>query len=223
MASAMKGALTSLMTLSSTLVGCRFLPEWLGLQANGSSPIVQPPITESSPPLSDLVSEDGKACVFWTAEKQVDTETECSYSALRFMTTTSVNLYADLATRCAAPHAETCILSSEVGFEIPSVFLWNQTTLTMRPIVAPRLLKKEKHTQKRVVVMPPSLEVDVAASIAKAESSTYTFATTVDVEHINPNTMRPMSDRLTDYDAFCVQLLFRSLSEECVRAFGMNI
>lgn len=119
------------------------------------------------------------------------------------------------AHRCAGQWGAACVLSPEVGFSVPAVFLYDYHHARMRTIVAPKLVALNEAEQVR------SKEVYVRVSPPDSDgilgTRTVTFNDTVLVEYLNDD-KKLVHEQLTGDDAFCVQLLRSAFDASCWRA-----
>jgi hypothetical protein len=149
---------------------------------------------------------------------------ECVYSSLRFSTQSAVNVAKESAKSCAASTGERCILTSEVGFEVPGVFLWNSTQMDMHAYLAPRILDQERHSKSQnttVAVVDPRSEQGSTEFLDHFKTNRFEFYEWIEIEYLTPPPISTKKVILKDYESYCVQLLLLSLSDKCTAAYGM--
>ena len=112
----------------------------------------------------------------------------------------------DRAVRCAAEHELECVLSHEVGFALPALFLADvRSERGMRALVAPRVVNAgDEDTHVRIT--PPD----------RSLSRTVLMSAVVEVEFMDDD-KRLQTETLEGQNAFCVQLLRASYDAACWR------
>ena len=128
----------------------------------------------------------------------------CSHFALSRMVSSITTRAEERALQCATYYDTECVLSFEIGVEVPSCFVYDATTSQMRMLIAPRVLVAEGEASVRV--QDPS-----EPSRSRLES----FARTVEVEYMPANSKRPASEVLHNASAWCVQMLRAGIAPAC--------
>ena len=143
-------------------------------------------------------------CVFYNNTIKLD----ASACTLFTISRTSLSVFqaaTDRAVRCASKAEVECILSSEIGFSLPAVYLSDQTSHAgMLSIIAPKITSMAEEVHVRVNVPPGSL----------FESTIFMFNNAISVEYMNDN-KEIKSGIFKGKDAFCIQLLRRAFEESC--------
>ena len=152
------------------------------------------------------IRDDGAGCDWYHVNVNTNTMVSCdSFSMRRGMSTQYIRDFRDRAMRCASLHGVSCILSHEVGIDIPAYFF-------------------VEHPSDAIVVFP---------QVRKVAS----FDQTVPVMHVNPNepgervvvdlfervrveyldqSHTNIDRTVEDKEAFCAQMLARSVPRECL-------
>ena len=110
------------------------------------------------------------------------------------------------AFRCAAVHESRCILSPEVGFAVPSAFIYDHALGNMITITAPQMLPIDTKNV-RVRVSPPDGD-------GILNTRTFIFNQTVRITYVDEG-RAVHTTVLHDEDAFCVQLLRAAYEQSC--------
>jgi hypothetical protein len=130
----------------------------------------------------------------------------CSHLAI----SRSANTPTRAATRafaCAALASTECVLSSEVGYAIPTVFLYDHATYSITTVVAPKLLPRESPIEY-VRVAPPDGD-------GLTDTFTVQFNTSIRVEFLDGISKQLREEEYEGEAAFCVQLLRHSYEPSC--------
>lgn len=115
------------------------------------------------------------------------------------------------AITCAAMQEDVgCVLSGEIGFNVPAAFLYDSEQ-GFRMLLAPRLLPledddNEEAEQRKVKVTDPP---------GNSPSVVFTLNTTVKTEFLTGSGRELKTETLSGSDAYCVQLLRASIVPAC--------
>jgi hypothetical protein len=178
-------------------------------------------------------------CNFWEPARGRYADADCAYTLVgpRYGRPTDNRYAIERAKRCALRSGDTCIMSHEIDLDVPSALIWDADKVGMRLIAFPRIL--DAHDERRVVLRQ-SLSVHPTPSITPTPSTldpeltdltdltertdstpraemlgTFSMNRTLEVEHTDMNTGRLVRETLEDDDAFCIQLLHRSMPVGC--------
>lgn len=175
------------------------------------------------PPVDDPLIRD--LCRWWDGiNGSGAAHTSCTNTAIFRLTASSVGEGVVKATECARATGESCILSHEAFTTVPGVFLYDHTTtkLGMRFLVAPRILRATgvvvsdgvyaNTSLHRVRVSPHAL---IDGSVLELE-----LFDSVEVEYFSHERRAMRVENVTGNDAFCVQIIPRSVGETCVDMFA---
>ncbi len=147
---------------------------------------------------------DAERCNWWSGEVQYDV-TACDTFSITRINPSSVEQALDRATRCALEGTTECVLNGEIGFNIPSVFVYDDTTAGLKMLVAPRILPID--TEARTVrMMDPTGELP---------NQVFTFNNTVKVEYLVGGARALETREFKGQAAYCIQALRRSISPAC--------
>lgn len=130
----------------------------------------------------------------------------CSHLAISRSSSTPTRA-ARRAMACAATVGTECILSSEVGFAIPTAFLYDHRTYAWTTAIAPKLLPHESEVA-HVRVAPPDGDGILDTFSTK-------FNITVSVEFLDGITKQLRVEQFRGDQAFCIQLLRESYEPAC--------
>lgn len=167
--------------------------------------------------LSEAQFEDQAVCNWWTPDVGRDTEHTCGAGSLRMALSRGVHDALHRAERCARATGVRCILSTEVGLELPSVFVWDVQRSHMRALLIPQrdLAYEAVQTNVRIRVGHPLDTMAVAGDPYAAE---FAVSKSVFVEYVDGRTgsVKMTREVFNESDAYCIQLLNESVSEQCL-------
>lgn len=186
------------------------------------------PIGAAAGPSFDI----GDECHFWEPTRGRFADADCEYRLIgpRYGRPVDHRYAIERAQRCALRSGDSCIMSHEIDLDVPSALVWDKEQSSMRLLAFPRIL--EAHGERRVVIRRSVDELaatkqsgnDASDETTLTSSSeiprgdpliTYTLNRTIHVEHTDMSTGRFVREILEDDDAFCVQLLYRSMPIGC--------
>lgn len=160
--------------------------------------------------------EDEPACRWWTPETGRATDTLCSAFALRrLMGSDALARALVRAQQCAALHGTDCVLSHEVGLQVPAVMLWSTTASAMRMYLLPRTVPHPTGAgtdERRVAIARPPFDDDLARSRTPLVVA---MNRSVEVDHVGTVSHVRESELLLDDDAYCMQMLQFTIPERC--------
>jgi hypothetical protein len=164
--------------------------------------------SEEISPLED--EEKDVTCTWWNGSKGQQSTNVCSSSTFARMGRTTWAWASRVAQGCASLSGDSCILSHEVGLEIPAVFIYETSELRMRPLLFPRIVE-QNITQRRI-----SIALHAAQNESNQKTLQLNMHSTVEVEYFDE--MRELrKEHLKGGDGYCVQLLHHSLSDDCTK------
>ena len=160
--------------------------------------------------LSEWVDDgDAPPCAFYNGSYRYGGGL-CSHLALARMTASTQQEALQRALRCAAYYETDCLLSPEVGFTVPAVFVYDEEA-GMRMLVAPK-----------IVAMPTEVDINVTEKlIGFQDPQTDRSATQLRLHsavnaEFQPGTTRAlMTAVMHDSAAYCVQMLRLAFDEDC--------
>ena len=154
--------------------------------------------------LFDDGSEPAAECL-WNNGTVVYKSDYCSHFSLTRLAASTAAKALDRAARCAAAFQTECVLSGEIGLAVPAAFVPHSDGVgMMRMIVAPRIVHSDDLRTLKVedpngLAVPRLLEMNASLT----------------VEFLPGGSLTHVSDTLHGSDAFCIQLLRRSFTEDC--------
>ena len=126
------------------------------------------------------------------------------------------------AAMCAEISGDTCILSHEVGMQVPGIFVWDSTSVSMRGLLAPRSISApnvENDSVDAAMLDTESVLVSVQRPSADSSKSTsvidITMNVSVYVEYFDALNLVMQTELLEGDSAFCFQLLLHTLTDAC--------
>jgi len=133
----------------------------------------------------------------------------CNHMSVTRMPATVAAKAVERATRCAAHGTTDCVLSGEIGLNLPAAFVYDDAS-GMRMVLAPRLLPApEATTTKTVRLQDPE---------AVHPNQLFEFADVVRVEYLRAASRTMETVELRGNDAYCVQALRRAAVPTCWEA-----
>ena len=158
-------------------------------------------------------------CLWWTSAIGNETDVSCEEWIIRHLLGLErLERALVRAGRCAQRAVETCVLSHEVGLELPAAFVWNGTEGRMRLFLMPRTSVRSNARTRRVALLAPGSR----ASDAPTHETMLDFATEVLVEHYDAWSHEMRTEVLTEDAAYCLQLLRLSVPTECADAMPLQ-
>lgn len=192
---------------------------------------------------TNVKPDDAYACDWWSVDVERTYEESCSMGNLRLAMTSVLHESISKATRCAQATGETCILSHEVGLTLPAVFVWNHDSGTMKPLLYPKLIfpnntyDYDEYGQKRGDDDPVKRRLkrqlgadhvafsrlrvhhplDAEASTTDKDSEELIFREQVIADYmtVGHGIVTDTRQWFNGTDAYCLQLLSKSLPSEC--------
>lgn len=132
----------------------------------------------------------------------------CSHMSVTRMPATLAQQAIERATRCAAHGDTDCVLSGEIGLNMPAAFVYDERH-GMRMIVAPKLLEVAEVETKTIRLQDPEGE---------HPNQLFRFQHVVRAEYLMAASRTMETLELRGNDAYCVQALRRSVVPTCWEA-----
>lgn len=143
-------------------------------------------------------------CEWWNGTHYYDLGL-CSHMSVTRMPATQAQKAVERATRCAVHGDTDCVLSGEIGLNLPAAFVYDEDQ-GMRMVLAPKLLEIENAERKTVRLQDPK---------AEHPNQLFDFQNVVRVEHLKAATRTMETLELRGNDAYCMQALRRSVVPTC--------
>ena len=179
---------------------------------------------EALPPVAAVaIAPDGEAFAPWASEDEeagaLSASPECAWwngtyyyapGLCNHMSVTRMSKgvaqqAVERATRCAVHGTTDCILSGEIGFNVPAAFVYDEVN-GMRMIVAPKMLEVEGAALKTVRLQDPTSE---------HPNQLFEFRNEVRVEYLVAAGRTMETLELRGNDAYCLQALRRAVVPTC--------
>lgn len=192
-------------------IGCVVGISWWGENYQTDIPVVALPIANDGTMFAPWASEDESRdaeqppdCKWWNGTYYYDLDL-CSHMSVTRMPAHYAQRAVERATRCAVHGATDCVLSGEIGFNIPAAFVWDEGH-GMRMIVAPKLLEAENVQRKTVRLQDPNGE---------HPNQLFEFKSVVRAEYLRAAGRTMETIELRGNDAYCLQTLRRAVVPTC--------
>ena len=179
---------------------------------------------EASPPVVAVsIAPDGEAFAPWATEEDGSDPLSatpecawwngtyyyapglCNHMSVTRMSKGVAQQAVERATRCAVHGTTDCILSGEIGFNVPAAFVYDEVN-GMRMIVAPKMLEVEGAALKTVRLQDPTSE---------HPNQLFEFRNEVRVEYLVAAGRTMETLELRGNDAYCLQALRRAVVPTC--------
>jgi hypothetical protein len=185
------------------LVGGCSLGFW---QSTTPVPIVSVPVAPTGEVFSEWSDEKADNCKWWNGTYYFDTIMCNSFSVTR-TGHSDITKALDRANRCAAHGATNCVLNGEIGFAVPTAFIYDDKEIGLRMLIAPRFLDLDTdNAVKTIKLQDPNNE---------HPNQLFSFNTTVRVEYLKGGSRSLETTTLNGQDAYCLQSLRRSVVPSC--------
>lgn len=155
-------------------------------------------------------------CDWWVDEIGNRTDVECNdYNLRRVMSVRQLTDALARAQACADRATETCVLSHEVGLRAPAALVYNASEQRMRLYLLPRItpVAAGDSASRRVALFP--VGTPPGGWSAMARHAVVPMHDEVLVEHYDAWQHEVRRDVVRDEAAYCLQLLLRSVPDEC--------
>jgi hypothetical protein len=189
---------------------------WWSSGNEAEVPIVSVPIASDGAMFAPWASEDGTGtwsaregqlapdCEWWNGTYYYDPSL-CSHMSVTRMPAAYAQQAIERATRCAAHGDTDCVLSGEIGFNLPAAFVYDESQ-GMRMVVAPKMLAAEGAELRTVRLQDPEGE---------HPNQLFKFEHVVRVEYLKAASRTMETLELRGNEAYCMQALRRSVVPTC--------
>jgi hypothetical protein len=180
-------------------------------QSSTPLPVVSTPITTPGAVFTTWPDEEdteSAECNWWNGTHYFDTSM-CNSFAVTRTSAADIAKAIDRASRCAARATTECVLNGEIGFAVPAAFIYDEREVGLRMLIAPRFVDLEPGTEsvaKTVKLVDPT---------GDNPNQLFEFNTTVRVEYLKGGSRSLETSTLTGQDAYCLQVLRRSIVPTC--------
>lgn len=194
----------------------------LGFWSNtAETPVISVPITPNGGTFAQWEEDDtgfgaGYAhgsCNWWNGTYYYDPGL-CNAFSITRVSSSDVDRAIHRAQHCMTmTRGESeCVLNGEIGFSVPSLFLFDHETTELRMLIAPRYVVQEDPGLVKTIRMqdPRGPEND-----AIHPNQLFEFNTTVKVEYLKGGARSMATEELAGQAAYCVQALRRSIAPAC--------
>lgn len=153
-----------------------------------------------------LAPTDG--CDWWNGTFQYNVQTCTVFEVTRMSGVVAAE--ASRRARTCAERAQTdCVLNGEIGFDVPSAFVYDAHE-GLRMVVAPRVQPHPESNSTTVRMQHPVEGVGGGAA-----TTTVRFERVVVAEYLRGGSRAMETGTFYDTDAFCLQALRRSVPDAC--------
>lgn len=160
---------------------------------------------------SGSAGDDGDAdrsCLWWKGTHYYDVDVGmCNAFSITRVASGDVAHAIERASYCAVQGATDCVLNGEIGFSIPSVFLYDQDTAEMRMLIAPRYLGHDEPGPVKTIKMQDPMGAHA--------NQLFELNSTLKIEYLVGGARTMGTEFLTGQAAYCVQSLRRSIAPAC--------
>lgn len=190
---------------------------WWGSSKPVEAPVVSRPVAPPGMMFAPWASEgpddgtwEGRErqlaadCEWWNGTYYYDLEA-CHHMSVTRMPAAVVQKAVERATRCAAHGTTDCVLSGEIGLNVPAAFMYDDES-GMRMVLAPKLLTTPDAETKTVRLQDPE---------GLHPNQLFEFNTSVRVEYLRAASRTMQTLDLHGKDAYCMQALRRAVVPTC--------
>lgn len=190
------------------------------------TPVISVPITPNGGtfapwgiggPLDEAGQWHDENCNWWNGTHYYDPGV-CNAFSITRVSATDIDHALERASHCAkAVNGESeCVLNGEIGFAVPSAFLYDHESAEMRMLIAPRyVVQSDPGTMKTVRMQDPFGPGTQAGRDFTNPNQLFEFNTTVKVEYLRGGARTMATEEFTGQAAYCVQALRRSIAPAC--------
>ena len=178
------------------------------------TPVVSVPITPNGGAFARWGDDGGwktEGCHWWNGTYYYDPGVCNSFSITR-VSAGDVEHAMERAQHCVLETRgeSECVLNGEIGFALPSLFLFDSDKMEMRMLIAPRYVGQSEPGPVKTIRMQ-----DPRGPGPEIPNQLFEFNTTVKIEYLmgGPRTMA--TEEFTGQQAYCVQALRRSIAPVC--------
>lgn len=112
-----------------------------------------------------------------------------------------------------------CVINGEIGFSVPSLFLFDHETTEVRMLIAPRYVAQEEPGPVKTIRMQDPRGGNSGGDTPDVHpNQLFEFNTTVKVEYLKGGARTMATEGLEGQAAYCVQALRRSIAPACWEA-----
>lgn len=200
---------------SKLLSGVATLLYASGLLTNGGIKEGQENITA---PASSFVN----SCDWYRIETGNETNSQCDAFSMRHgMSTQSIATFQSRAERCVVQYGVSCVLSHEVGMDTPGYFYSGVSGTEL--VMLPQLTKLKHEGWRKTIsdaeLIEPELVkvllVDPDDPHASQSRTVLELHEKLNMNYLHAQSHSSVSRVIDGTEAFCAQLLARSVPEEC--------
>lgn len=119
------------------------------------------------------------------------------------------------ASRCIRKWETDCILSTEIGLNLPAAFFYEADSFDLVMAIAPRILPPEDQVEGAAEQDAPIPVKVMDVTEQSGAEATLPFLKNVTVEFVKGGSRAPKTTVLTGAPAYCVQLLRRAYDDSC--------
>jgi hypothetical protein len=159
-------------------------------------------------------------CNWWNGTHYYDPGV-CNAFSITRVSSSDIDHALERASHCVKATAgeSECVLNGEIGFAVPSLFLWDDDKSEMRMLIAPRYVAQEDAGLVKTIRMQdpmgPGIQV---GNVYTHPNQLFEFNTTVKIEYLKGGARSMATEELTGQAAYCVQALRRSIAPACWEA-----
>ena len=127
----------------------------------------------------------------------------CSHFSTGKLNIATISESIDRAMRCAALYETDCIISPEVGLNVPAAYVYD-AELGFKMLLSPKRINEKNETVKIAVHTP-----------LYTTNPVFMFEHNITVEYTDPKHRRVVTESFVGPQSFCIQLLFEAFDDAC--------
>ena len=184
------------------------------------TPVISVPITANGGTFAQWEDENPDNCNWWNGTYYYDPGV-CNTFSITRISSGDIDHAIERASHCVKATAgeSECVLSGEIGFSVPSLFLYDHDKFEMRMLIAPRYVGQEEPGVVRTIRMQDPTGPGIQAGRESTHpNQLFEFNTTVKVEYLKGGSRIMATEAFEGQQAYCVQALRRSIAPACWEA-----
>ena len=186
------------------------------------TPVISVPITPNGGTFTDWKESDThiehKNCNWWNGTYYYDPGV-CNAFSITRVSSGDVSQAIQRAQHCMmlTDGESECVLNGEIGFSVPSAFLYDHTTSELRMLIAPRYVNQAEPSPAKTIRMQDPRWGSSGGDDTHIvhPNQLFEFNTTVTVEYLKGGARKVETEQLNGQEAYCVQALRRSIAPAC--------
>ena len=187
------------------------------------TPVVSVPISPTGGTFAEWKWDDAytepENCNWWNGTYYYDPGV-CNAFSITRVSSSDVDQAVHRAQHCMSLTGgeSECVLNGEIGFSVPSLFLFDHESASLRMLIAPRYMVQEEPGPLKTIRMQDPRGGSSGGDYGVHPNQLFEFNTTVKIEYLKGGARTMATEEFTGQEAYCVQALRRSIAPACWEA-----